>query len=86
MFMQPLIHHSMQNKNEKQFAKIEQRVGMRLQKSTKQGQNVEMTLGDSGCGQYMESMGVVTGCSGCDQRVGPVYVVIECGQWVVDTS
>ena len=39
----------------------------------------------SRCDQSMESVIVGSiGSSGCDQWVGPVVVVIRCGQWVVE--
>ena len=42
--------------------------------------NVEITLGASGCNQYVGTVDVVTGSSGCDQWVEPIDVVTECGQ------
>ena len=55
-----------------------------------------MTLGASGCDQWVWSLGlvsvfsvwgavgVVSGSNGCVQCVGAVGVVAGCGQWVVD--
>ena len=40
--------------------------------------------GDSGCGQWMWSLGVISRSSGCDLWVEAVDVVSGCGQWVVD--
>ena len=42
-------------------------------------QNVEMTLGTSGCDQSMGPVGVVTGSSGCSQWVGgyTLYLIMK---------